>query len=73
MTDTPVIDAERAARELMALATNLGVSDDAFQGILTDVHAKAEASPDWGRPHEVAAEIRHRLLQLATASHSPAT
>ena len=67
MSDTPAIDAERAARELMALATNLGVSDAAFQTILDEVMTRAQASPDWGRPHELAAEVRRRRLEVATA------
>ncbi|BAQ50330.1 hypothetical protein Maq22A_3p50400 (plasmid) [Methylobacterium aquaticum] len=67
MTDMPAIDAERAVAELTALATNLGVSDAAFQTILDEVMTRAQASPDWGRPHEVAAEVRRQLLAAATA------
>ncbi len=63
-TVTPAIDNRRAAEELAALADNLGVGE-AFHGIVDEVQARAQASTDWGRPHEVAAEVRRRLLEIA--------
>ncbi|BAQ50381.1 hypothetical protein [Methylobacterium aquaticum] len=60
MTTTPETD------RLLALAHNLGIDDASFARVLAEVMTKAETDPEWGRPHEVIAEMRARLLALAT-------
>ncbi|GJD65129.1 hypothetical protein [Methylobacterium frigidaeris] len=66
MSSTPETD------RLLALAHNLGIDDETFARVLAEVMAKAEADPDWGRPHEVIAEMRARLLALATGPEGAA-
>jgi hypothetical protein len=51
---------------LLLLAHNLGIGDESFGRVLSAVMGKASADPEWGRPHEVIAEVRRRLLALAT-------
>lgn len=57
---------DEPADRLLDLARNLGIDDETFAGTLAEVMAKADADLEWGQPHEVIAEMRARLLVLAT-------